>query len=165
MTIPKIDPPKLSLLREFTEFIKRYGVVGLAIGVVIGQAVNTLVQSIVNNLISPLLGAIMGRVDLKNLYYENTEFGLKVTYGQFLTDLINFLAITFVVYLTIRFLVVFLMTDEEKAKFDFLEKKEAAQTELKDTKEDIKEAKEDLKSVKSELKATKSQTVKKAKKS
>jgi large conductance mechanosensitive channel len=107
-----------SVLTDFTTFIKKYGVVGLAIGVVIGQAVNKLVTSIVDNLLNPILGKILGLVELK----EFAPFGIKV--GIFLTDFINFLAVTFVVYLAIRLFIVYLMTDEEKSKFDFLKQKQ-----------------------------------------
>jgi large conductance mechanosensitive channel len=106
----------LNFLEEFIEFIKDFGVIGLALGVIVGQTTNNLVTSIVNNLISPILGKLVGINDIKNWAPE----GIKV--GAFISDLINFLAILFVVYILIRFLLVYILTDDEKKKFEFLNK-------------------------------------------
>jgi len=106
----------LSFLEEFIQFIKNFGVIGLAIGVIIGQTTNNLVNSIVTNLLNPVLGKLIGINDIKNWAPE----GIRI--GSFISDLINFLAILFVVYVLIKFLLVYILTDEEKKKFEFLEK-------------------------------------------
>lgn len=108
----------LNFLEEFIEFIKDFGVIGLALGVIVGQTTNNLVTSIVNNLISPILGKLVGINDIKNWAPE----GIKI--GAFISDLINFLAILFVVYILIRFLLVYILTDDEKKKFEFLNKED-----------------------------------------
>ena len=117
-TIKTINKEKVkaNLLSDFVGFIQKYGVVGLAIGVVIGQAVTKLVNSIVENLINPILAKIIGQVDLSNF----KPFDIKI--GAFVNDLINFLVITFVVYLAIRFFIIRFLGEEEKTKLNFLEK-------------------------------------------
>jgi large conductance mechanosensitive channel len=112
-----LEKTRVKIVKEFISFIKTYGVVGLAIGVVIGQSVNKLVNSIVDNLINPILGKILGEMQLTDI----APYGIKI--GQFATDFINFLAIMFVVYISVRLFIVYLLTDEEKQKFVFLNKK------------------------------------------
>lgn len=118
---PDIDKNKkgvvlkpLNFLEEFVEFIKDFGVIGLAIGVIVGQTTNNLVTSIVTNLLNPILGKLIGINDIKNWAPE----GIRI--GAFLSDLINFLAILFVVYILIRFLLIYILNDDEKKKFEFL---------------------------------------------
>lgn len=118
----------LNFFEEFIQFIKDFGVIGLAIGVIVGQTTNNLVTSIVTNLISPILGKLVGINDIKNWAPE----GIKV--GSFISDLINFVAILFVVYILIRFLLVYILTDAEKEKFEFLNKNETEKTASKKAK-------------------------------
>lgn len=108
---------KGNLLSDFAEFIKKYGVIGLAIGVVIGQAVTKLVNSLVDNLVNPLLAKLIGQVDLSNF----KPFDIKI--GTFITDLINFLVITFVVYLAIRLFISNFLGEDEKVKLNLVDKK------------------------------------------
>lgn len=105
---------KLDAVQEFVNFIKKFGVIGLAIGIVVGQAVQTLVTSLVENLLTPFVGLIPKLDDLKNLKFEvlNATF----TYGQFLTDLINFIALMAVVFFAIKFAISKIMTEEELKK-------------------------------------------------
>lgn len=121
-----ITAKPLHFFEEFIQFIKNFGVIGLAIGVIIGQTTNNLVTSIVNNLISPILGKLIGINDIKNWAPE----GIKI--GAFISDFINFIAILFVVYVLIRFLLIYILTEDEKKKFEFLaEEKEVKKTKKK----------------------------------
>ncbi len=103
---------KSNLIADFVDFIKKYGVVGLAIGVVIGQAVTKLVNSLVDNIINKILAKFIGLVDLSNF----SPYDIKV--GSFITDLINFVIITFVVYLSIRFFIIKFLGEEERTKLN-----------------------------------------------
>jgi|694.fasta_scaffold15553_10 large conductance mechanosensitive channel len=111
--IQELNQP-INFLQEFVLFIKNFGVISLAIGVIIGQTTNSLVTSIVNNLINPILGKFAGVKDLNTLVF----FDIKI--GAFLSDLINFLIILLILYLLIRFLIVHILTDEEKKKFSLI---------------------------------------------
>jgi large conductance mechanosensitive channel protein len=108
-----------SFLKEFVGFIKKFGVVGLALGVVIGGAVKTLTDSLVANVINPLLAKIVGKADLSGW----VVWDIKI--GNFVNDIINFIILMLVVYLAIRVFIFQLLTDEEKKnlKIDELEKK------------------------------------------
>jgi len=103
---------KENILVDFIEFIKKYGVIGLAVGVVIGQAVTKLVNSLVDNIINRILAKVLGLVDLSSF----SPFDIKI--GSFITDLINFIIITFVLYISIRFFIIRFLGDEEKAKLN-----------------------------------------------
>ncbi len=86
-------------LGEFKTFILRGNVMDLAVGVLIGAAFQGLVKSFTDNIISPILGSF-SEVDF-------TAFALKIgnlnlTYGAFLTDVINFIIMAFVVFIMIK---------------------------------------------------------------
>ncbi|HHU61400.1 MAG: large-conductance mechanosensitive channel protein MscL [Bacillota bacterium] len=95
------------LLKEFKKFALRGNVVDLAVGVVVGGAFSKIVTSLVNDLIMPLLGLVVGRVDLtalKIVVREATETApaLAVTYGAFLQNVLDFLVISFSIFMAIR---------------------------------------------------------------
>jgi large conductance mechanosensitive channel len=98
----------ISFIKSFIQFIKKYGVVGLALGVVIGNAVKTLVDSFVNNIISPLLGKIIQQGSLTNWVVWDIHI------GSFINDLINFLILLFIVYLSITLIIGRFLTEDEK---------------------------------------------------
>ena len=88
------------MLKEFQKFIMRGNVLDLAVGVIIGSAFTGLVKSLTKNLINPILSMFAGKTDLSGLSF--TLLGAKFTYGDFLNDVINFLIISFVVFLIVR---------------------------------------------------------------
>jgi large conductance mechanosensitive channel len=86
--------------KEFIEFVREKGVLGLAVGIIIGGAVTRLVSSIVENLINPLIGTATGKAgNLSDLSYQVPNTEIVFRWGAFLTSLIDFLAIVFVVYI------------------------------------------------------------------
>lgn len=86
-------------MKEFIAFIREKGVLGLAVGIIMGGAVSKLVTSIVDNLINPLVGAVTGAAgSLNSLSYTMPITGIVFKWGAFLSSLIDFLAILFVVY-------------------------------------------------------------------
>lgn len=92
----------------FLTFVREQGVVGLAIGFVIGAAATTLVRSLIDNVVMPPVGILLGSADgIKGLSINLGTYNGKVaelSYGMFLSDLINFLILAFVVYIVVHIL-------------------------------------------------------------
>jgi large conductance mechanosensitive channel len=84
------------MLKGFREFILRGNVVDLAVAVVIGTAFTGIVNSLVKDIINPLIAAIFNKPDFSYLVLEIN--GGKITYGNFLNQLISFLLIAASVY-------------------------------------------------------------------
>ena len=105
------------MLQEFKQFALKGNVVDLAIGVIIGSAFGKIVESLVGDLIMPMLSAVLGRVDFSNLFIvlgtvpagvgssleALRKAGVPVlAYGSFLTVLVNFILLAFVIFILIR---------------------------------------------------------------
>lgn len=102
------------MLKEFREFIARGNVMDLAVGIIIGAAFTAIVNSLVSDLINPLIGVFTGGTDFSNLFIalSTEEFpsvaaaeaaGVAVfRYGSFITAIINFLIIAWVVFLLVK---------------------------------------------------------------
>lgn len=96
-----------SQLRNFTDFIRTQGVVGLAVGLVLGGAVSVLVKSLIDNVVMPPLGLLLGSAEgLKGLAWTvgttTDGKGAVLHYGTFLNDFINFIVIALVIYLIVH---------------------------------------------------------------
>ena len=89
------------MLKEFKEFALRGNVLDLAVGVIIGGAFQKLVTSLTTNLISPVLGCFT-EVDFSG--WKLTIGNLNLTYGAFITDVINFIIMAFIVFLIVKFM-------------------------------------------------------------
>ncbi len=86
------------MLKDFANFIREKGVLGLAVGLVVGGAVTKLVSSLVESFIAPLIGLITGAAG----NFADAKFvvaGAEFTYGSFISNLVDFLAVMLVVYL------------------------------------------------------------------
>lgn len=104
------------MLSEFKAFIARGNVLDLAVGVIIGAAFGKIVSSLTDDVIMPLIGAIVGDTDFSNKYMvlsgnvaDGTplaaakEAGANVlAWGSFITAVINFLILAFVIFLIVR---------------------------------------------------------------
>lgn len=103
------------MIKEFKDFIARGNVVDMAVGIIVGAAFTSIVKSLVNNLINPLIGIFVGKIDLSNLVWTVGDAQFK--YGTFLNSVINFLIISFVVFLMVKAINRFrTKKDEESAK-------------------------------------------------
>jgi len=108
-----------SVHKEFRDFITRGNVVDLATAVIIGAAFGAIVSSFVADIIMPPIGLLLGRVDFSNLFlvlkdgaktarpYASLEEAkaagaVTMNYGLFITKLVTFLIIAWVVFLLIR---------------------------------------------------------------
>lgn len=88
------------MFKEFADFIREKGVLGLAVGIITGGAVSKMVTSIVENLLSPLVGAITGAAgNLSDLSWTVPLTHVTFKYGAVISSLIDLVAILFVVYL------------------------------------------------------------------
>ncbi len=88
------------MVKEFTNFIREKGVVGLAVGIITGGAVSKMVTSIVENLINPMVGAMSGAAGgLSTFSYTVPFTEVTFKYGAVLTALIDLIAVLVVVYL------------------------------------------------------------------
>lgn len=88
------------MLKEFKEFIARGNVMDMAIGIIVGSAFTTIVKDLVAYLINPLIGLFVGKIDLSNIVFTIGAAQFKV--GSFLNAVINFLIISFVVFLLVK---------------------------------------------------------------
>lgn len=86
-------------LSEFKEFALRGNVMDLAIGVIIGAAFQAIINSLVNDVLSPLIG-LVAKTDLS--YLVLTLNGVDIKYGAFLTAVINFIIMVFVIFLLVK---------------------------------------------------------------
>lgn len=103
----------MSFVSEFKEFAVKGSVVDLAVGVIIGGAFGKIVDSIVNDLIMPIVGRILGGMDFTNLFIplngqtaatlvEAKKAGAVFAYGNFITIVINFAILAFIIFLMIK---------------------------------------------------------------
>lgn len=95
------------MLGKFKEFALRGNVVDLAVGVIIGGAFGKIVTSLVNDIIMPFLGLILGRIDLTSLKLvlrpaNEVTAELAVSYGQFLQSTLDFLIISFSIFMALN---------------------------------------------------------------
>lgn len=102
---------KIPLVEEFREFIARGNVLDLAVGVIIGAAFQNLVTSLTNNIISPILGCFT-EVDFSEHVLNIRTLHLK--YGAFITDVINFIIMAFIVFLIVKLMNRLLLKKEEQ---------------------------------------------------
>ncbi|MEH3000946.1 large conductance mechanosensitive channel protein MscL [Bacillus pumilus] len=90
------------MLKEFREFAVKGNVIDLAVGVIIGGAFGKIVTSLVNDLIMPLVGIIIGGHDFSSLSIKIGS--AQILYGSFIQTVIDFLIISFSIFIFIRYL-------------------------------------------------------------
>lgn len=91
----------MGMMKEFKDFAMKGNVVDLAIGVVIGGAFGKIVSSLIDDVITPLLlKPALEAAHVSNLA-ELTIFG-SVKYGSFLSAIINFIIVAFVLFMIIK---------------------------------------------------------------
>ena len=98
----------MKIWKEFREFAMQGNVVDLAIGVIIGGAFGKIVSSLVDDIIMPLIGLLTGGINMKAARWVIREAAgktpeLSLNYGMFLQNVIDFLIISFSIFMVIRF--------------------------------------------------------------
>jgi large conductance mechanosensitive channel len=107
----------MSMLKEFREFAVKGNVIDLAVGVIIGAAFGKIVDSLVRDIIMPVIGVVTGGLDFSSKFVvlgtvpagvprnlaELTKAGVPVfAWGSFLTVVLNFLILAFIIFLMVR---------------------------------------------------------------
>jgi large conductance mechanosensitive channel len=102
------------MLEEFKKFAMRGNVIDLAVGVIIGVAFGAIVNSLVNDIIMPIIGAVTGGLDFSNYFIalsskvtattlaEARKQGAVLAWGNFLTIVLNFVIIAWVLFLCVK---------------------------------------------------------------
>jgi large conductance mechanosensitive channel len=116
----------MGFLKEFKEFALRGNVMDLAVGVIIGGAFGKIVDSIVNDLIMPVVG-IFFDTEFSNLYFplskkvpeglslaEARKLGPVFAWGNFVTVLINFIILAFIIFLLVKGMNTLMKNNAEK---------------------------------------------------
>ena len=85
---------------EFKAFISRGNVMDMAVGIIIGGAFTSIVTSLVEDIINPLIG-LAGGMNFDR-YVWNITGDVTLNYGEFITAIINFLIMAFVVFLIVK---------------------------------------------------------------
>ena len=120
----KKDPNKRSLFDEFKEFINKGNAMALAVGTIIGSAFSTITKSVTNDLIMPIVNIFLGGADFseakialprmpwvqptyETIVNENGEEVVQevmnyLTYGNFISAVINFLILAIVVFFIVK---------------------------------------------------------------
>lgn len=107
---------------DFKKFAVKGNVVDLAIGVIIGGAFGKIVTSLVNDIVMPLLGVLTGGIDLTEAKWvirkaaDEATPELTLNYGQFLQNVIDFLIISFSIFIAIRLFNRFKKKEEKEEK-------------------------------------------------
>lgn len=105
----------MSFIKEFKEFAVKGNVIDMAVGIIIGTAFGKIINSVINDLIMPLVAGLIGSPDFSNLYYPLTDevqpglaladaqaIGPVFAYGNFITEIINFLLLAFAIFIMVR---------------------------------------------------------------
>lgn len=127
----------MGFIKEFKDFAVKGNVMDMAVGIIIGAAFGTIIKSAIDDVIMPLVGAVVGDVDFTNIYIplseavsqakeanpslplaEAKDLGSVLAIGNFITILINFLILAFVIFIMVKMM--------NKAKANFEKEQEAA---------------------------------------
>lgn len=104
----------MSMVQEFKAFIMRGNVLDLAVGIVIGAAFTGIVNSLVADLIMPPIGMLMNGIDFKDSFLSlsggdyatlkaaKDAGAVTLNYGQFLNQVINFLIVSFAIFVVVK---------------------------------------------------------------
>jgi large conductance mechanosensitive channel len=102
------------MIQEFKTFISRGNVIDLAVGIIMGAAFTGIVNSLVSDIIMPPIGKIMGDIDFSNMFinlsgkdYESLKQAkdagaATINYGVFINQVINFLIVSFAVFMLVK---------------------------------------------------------------
>ncbi|WP_066251245.1 large-conductance mechanosensitive channel protein MscL [Neobacillus drentensis] len=111
---------------EFKQFAMKGNVIDLAVGVIIGGAFGKIVASLVADIIMPIVGLIIGVVDFSKLTYGT------LAYGKFIQTVVDFLIISFSIFLFIKLLNRFKKKEEPAAVIAKVDRSEELLAEIRD---------------------------------
>jgi len=105
-----------SMLKEFKKFALKGNMIDLAVGIIVGGAFSGIVNSLVSDILMPVLSLLTNKIDFENLFialdgksYETLEAAktaeaATLNYGLFISGVINFIIMAFVVFLLVRWI-------------------------------------------------------------
>jgi large conductance mechanosensitive channel len=102
---PKEPLPTRTFITQFFDFLKTFGIIGLALAFVIGQASSKLVSALVEDIINPLVGLFLPSGSLEQLSAKITGVSGSISefkYGDFIANIIDFIIIALVVYVAYK---------------------------------------------------------------
>ena len=110
----------MSLIQEFKAFAARGNVIDMAVGIIIGAAFGKIVSSFVGDVIMPPIGLILGGVDFSDLAVtlkaaEGTTPAVVIAYGKFIQTIIDFLIISFAIFMGLKAINTLKKKQEEEA--------------------------------------------------
>jgi len=120
-----------SMLKQFKEFAFKGNLIDMAVGIIIGGAFATVMKSLVSDVFMPPLGMVLGKVDFSKMKavlqpgVPEVKDGEKIVteavpevainYGTFITELISFILLAFVVFIVIKKVMASMQKEEEEA--------------------------------------------------
>jgi large conductance mechanosensitive channel len=122
------------MLKEFQDFIAKGNVMDLAVGVIIGGAFGLIVKSLTADIIMPIVGVVFGGLDFSNYFVPLSdsvtapsleaakEQGAVLAYGSFLTVVLNFLILAWIIFLMVKMVNKIRAEAEERMKAEEEEK-------------------------------------------
>jgi len=90
----------MKMINEFKEFAVKGNAIDLAVGVVVGAAFGKIVSSLVSDIINPVLGLLTGGIDFSEKMFSIGS--ASVMYGNFISSIIDFLIIAWVIFLVVK---------------------------------------------------------------
>jgi len=91
---------RYALLKEFKEFIDNGDLVTIAVGLILALALNDLIGSLTENIIMPIVAAIFGEPNFDELTFSLAD--TDIFYGRFITALVGFIILAFVLFLMVK---------------------------------------------------------------
>ncbi len=103
----------MGMMQEFKEFAAKGNVMDMAVGVIIGAAFGKIVSSLVDDVVMPIVSTIFGGLDFSNYFIplagqsetilaEAKKAGAVLAYGNFLTILLNFIILAFIIFMLVK---------------------------------------------------------------
>ncbi|NMA58602.1 MAG: large-conductance mechanosensitive channel protein MscL [Clostridium cochlearium] len=123
------------MIKEFKKFSVKGNAIDLAVGVVIGGAFSKIVSSLVEDIIMPSVGLLLGKVNFDTLSLTVMSMdGSKIVlnYGKFIQSVVDFLIISFSIFLFVKLINSFKKKEEEKPKIEEPSNEEKLLTEIRD---------------------------------
>jgi large conductance mechanosensitive channel len=116
----------MSMISEFRSFIAKGNVIDLAVGIIIGGAFTGIVTSLVNDVVMPIVSVVVGGIDFSNYFLPLNsaitadtlaaakQQGAVFAYGNFLTVLLNFLILAWIIFMMVKAVNRIRIHDEKK---------------------------------------------------
>jgi len=123
------------IIEEFKDFAVKGNAMELAVGVVIGGAFGKIVTSLVEDIIMPLVGLLIGGIDFTNLKFTmsfSEKTAVSIKYGNFIQSAVNFLIISFSIFLFIKLINKFKKKEEVAKEEPKISNEEVLLAEIRD---------------------------------